>query len=360
MQRKNAKNALKNSLKALTLIGSLVILSACSSISYYGQSIVGHNRLMWAREPIDKIIKTAEPELKSQLELAQRLRQFAIDELALPDNRSYSTYVDLERDYPVWTVVVAEEFSVVPQSWCYPVIGCASYRGYFAKEAAHEYVNDLQADGLETYVGGAIAYSTLGWFSDPLLPSMMRYGDAELAENMFHELAHQVLYVNGNSSFNEAFASVVGEHGALRWLAAHDPDSVSAYQKRLQLNSEFTNLLNDTKNQLAKLYAQDLPDKQKRQEKKQLIEQIYSNYQTLKNTQWGDQGNFDHWFETPINNARLAAISTYRDEMPRLQALLNKCDNDLARYFELLTEVSNTYSADLLLNNLPQDCELND
>ena len=335
-------------------------LSACSTLSYYGQSIAGHSRLMWAREPIDDLIKTAEPELKSQLELAQRLRQFAVDELALPSNGSYSTYVDLERDYPVWTVVAAEEFSVTPQSWCYPVIGCASYRGYFAKESALKYANQLQADGFETSVGGAIAYSTLGWFSDPLLPSMMRNGEADLAENMFHELAHQVLYVNGNSSFNEAFASVVGEQGALRWLNDNAPDSVAAYQRRLQLNTDFTNLLNQTKNQLAELYAKDLSDEQKRLEKNRLIGQMQNNYQTLNNTQWGGQGSFDHWFETPVNNARLAAVSTYRDEMPRLENLLQQCAGDFNLLFQLLIKKSKVYSSELLLLNLPLDCELND
>lgn len=360
MLRKSAKNGLKNSLKLALLLLGLTSLTACSTISYYGQSIAGHNRLMWARQSVDKLIETAEPELKAQLQLAKELRQFAVDELALPDNKSYSSYVDLKRDYPVWTVVAADEFSLNPRSWCYPVIGCASYRGYFSKDDALEYAEQLQSQGLETHVGGAIAYSTLGWFSDPLLPSMMRYGEADFAENMFHELAHQVLYVNGNSAFNEAFASVVGEQGALRWLQRHNPDMVSAYLKRLQLTDDFIQLLNETKTELAELYARDVSEKQKRTEKTNIIGQIQDNYLRLKDTQWDGEGDFDRWFETPVNNARLAAISTYRDEMPRLQNLLNQCNGDLGRFFTLLTKVSKDYKSDVLLQNLPTDCELAD
>lgn len=358
MQTESEKRGPKNNLQLLLLGATLLTLSGCSTIGYYGQSIIGHNRLMMAREPIDKVLKTADPELKVKLETAKQLRQFAVDELSLPDNTSYSTYVDLDRDYPVWSVVAAEEFSLSPKSWCYPVIGCASYRGYFSKDKANEYAKSLQAQGFETHVGAAIAYSTLGWFSDPLLPSMMRSGEAGLAENMFHELTHQVLYVNGNSAFNEAFASVVGEQGAIRWLQANNPDQMSAYQQRLKISAEFNALLNQTKAQLAELYAQDIADQQKRDQKQQVIEQLFDNYSELKQSQWNGRGIYDRWFETPITNARLAAISTYRDQMPRLNALLIECENDFQRYFDLLSAASKRFSADVLLQNLPADCEI--
>lgn len=311
---------------------------------------------MWARTPVDKVILTAEPALKEQLQTAQQIKQFAVDYLALPDNDSYTTYVELDRDYPVWTVVAAQEFSVQPMSWCYPVIGCASYRGYFAKQAALDYADGLQAQGLETNVGGAIAYSTLGWFDDPLLPSMMRYGDADMAENMFHELAHQVIYVNGNSAFNEAFASVVGEQGAVSWLQEVDPQAVDAYQHRLQLSNDFSKLLNQAKTELDQLYQQALSAVQMRQQKAQLIEDLRQNYEILKTTQWDGQGDFDRWFETPINNARLAAISTYRDHMPQLQDLLLNCDNEFSLFFRILEQAVKEYSQETLLENLPQQC----
>ena len=356
MLRKNEKSGLKNSLTILLLLG-LSSLTACSTISYYGQSISGHNRLMWARQPVEKLIETADPDLKAQLLLATQLRKFAIDELDLPDNSSYSTYVDLKRDYPVWTVVAANEFSLTPKTWCYPVIGCASYRGYFSKDAALKYAQKQQEQGFETHVSGAIAYSTLGWFSDPLLPSMMRYGVADFAENMFHELAHQVLYVNGNTAFNEAFASVVGEKGAERWLQQHQPELLKSYQQRLELNADFIDLLNDTKAQLLELYAGGLNESEKRVEKTRIVEQLQVNYLNLKNNQWRSEDDFDSWFEIPVNNARLAAISTYRDEMPRFEKLLAQCDGDFGRFFSLLSQLSKHQKSDVILKNLPKDCE---
>ena len=173
---------------------------------------------MLAREPVDKVLKTANEELTGQLELSKQLKRFAIDELSLPESKSYNSYVALERDFPVWVVVAAPEFSVDAKQWCYPVIGCASYRGYFKKQSAQNYAKKISKKGFEVSVGGASAYSTLGWFSDPLLPSMMRYGDVNFAETLFHEIAHQKVYINGDSGFNEAFATVVGQEGAKRWL----------------------------------------------------------------------------------------------------------------------------------------------
>ena len=360
MLRESAKNEIKNKLKSTLLLIVLFSLTACSTISYYGQSVIGHSRLMLARQSIDEVIKTAEPELKNRLLLAKQLRQFAVDELALPDNGSYSSYVDLKREYPVWTVVATEEFSLTPKSWCYLVIGCASYRGYFNQTKALKYADHLQAQGLETHVSGAIAYSTLGWFSDPLLPSMLRYGEADFAENMFHELAHQVLYVNGNTAFNEAFASVVGEYGAVRWLQLHNSDQEGAYYQRLRFNEDFIKLLNDTKAQLAELYARELSEQDKRIAKANIFALIQTNYIELKNTRWKGEGVFDRWFDTPINNARLAAISTYRDEMPRFEKLLALCEYDLNRFFSLLTLTSKAHKANELLQNLPTNCELND
>ena len=343
-------------IKVLLVICVLVTLNACSSIAYYGQSVIGHNKIMWARKPIEKVLETAEPALKKQLLTAQEIRQFAVDALALPDNKSYSSYVDLDRDYPVWAVVAAEEFSLDAKAWCYPVIGCASYRGYFSEQAALDYAAKITEKGYETSVGGAIAYSTLGWFSDPLLPSMMRYGDADLAENIFHELAHQVLYIKDNSAFNEAFASVVGEQGALLWLDKNRSDLADDYKQRLHLYNKFVALLNDTKDRLADVYIEEIPDSGKREQKERIISQLKQDYQNLKNNEWGGQGYFDGWFEKPINNARLASVSTYRDQMPNLLALLVNCGHDFGQYFKVLKEVSERVLSDQIIENLPTQC----
>ena len=335
-----------------------LVLTACSSIGYYSQSVIGHNKIMWARKSVDKIIETAEEPLRTQLVTAQQIRQYAIDHLALPDNDSYSTYVNLPRDYPVWSVVAAEEFSMQAREWCYPVIGCASYRGYFSEQSALDYAEALKAKGFETTVGGAVAYSTLGWFSDPLLPSMLRYGEAYLAETVFHELAHQVLYVNGNSAFNEAFASVVGEQGALQWLAENSPELLEDYQQKMVIYNEFVDLLNGTKEGLINVYSQEVSVQQKRQMKQQVIEKLKENYELKKANDWQNQGYFDSWFEKSINNARLASVSTYRDQMPPLHTLLVACDYDFANYFSVLKRITDKYPQDQILTNLPEQCDM--
>jgi len=328
----------------------LFAMTGCSSIQYYGQSVVGHSRLMLAREPIDELILTSDPTLAAQLRLAQELRRYAVDQLALPDNKSYSNYVDLQRDYPVWTVVAAQEFSVEPETWCYPVIGCAAYRGYFSAEAAQRYAAKLSSKNLETTVGGAVAYSTLGWFADPLLPSMMRDGVAELAETLFHELAHQVLYVNGNSAFNEAFASVVGEQGALSWLQQHRPNMVGDYRQRLQARADFYNLLRELKIQLKMLYQSNVSNTVKRRRKQELMVLLRDDYEQLKQTRWQGNSRYDGWFSRPVNNARLAAFSTYRELMPQLELLLEQCEGDFAEYFNLLKSIPKKRLAEALPN----------
>ncbi len=312
----------------------MLLLSACSSISYYTQSVVGHSRLMLARQPIDKAISNAEPELAQQLELAVKLREFAVSDLSLPDNKSYQSYVPLRRDYPVWVVVAAEPFSLEAKQWCYLVIGCASYRGYFKLASAQRYAKSLQAKGFETYVGGAAAYSTLGWFSDPLLPSMLGNSAGDLAEILFHELAHQVLYVNSDSEFNEAFATVVGEQGTLRWLQQHRPSEVQKYTEKLNASNDFNGLIKNIKQKLGEVYTSDRSNAEKAQARALLFENLKAEYQLLKAQKWNGIPWFDHWFKTPINNARLAAFSTYRDRVPELSAIFDQYGGDFQRFYQ--------------------------
>jgi len=309
------------------------LLSACASVAYYTQSVVGHSSLMLARQPIHKAIANAEPELATQLELAIELRQFAVTELGLPDNKSYQSYVPLKRDYPVWVVVAAEPFSLEPKQWCYLVIGCAAYRGYFSLVSAERYAQSLQRKGYETYVGGAAAYSTLGWFSDPLLPSMLRNGADDLAETLFHELAHQVLYVNGDSEFNEAFATVVGERGALRWLQKYRPNEVNNYRIKLNALNDFSALIKEVKSKLSTVYASTSSDTIKMSERERLFDDLRFKYELLKKQKWDNTPWFDHWFNVPVNNARLAAFSTYRDRVPKLNAILDQYNEDFEQFY---------------------------
>ena len=314
----------------------LLMISACANISYYSQSVIGHSRLMLARQSVDKVLSNADSELARQLILSKELKRFAIEELGLPDSKSYDSYVPLEREFPVWAVVAAPEFSVNPKLWCYPVIGCASYRGYFKQQNALDYAAQLSSQGYETEVGGASAYSTLGWFADPLLPSMMRYGDLNFAETLFHELAHQLVYINGDSSFNEAFATVVGQQGVIRWLQKYRSTELETYRRQIDATEQFNQLLSQYKQRLNELYLGSLGDQDKRHAKQELFEQLKSDYQRLKQEQWAGKGWYESWFSKPINNARLASFSTYYERVSKFNELLVACENDLEKFYQTI------------------------
>ena len=310
------------------LVLAMVFLQGC----YYGQAIRGQVDLLAKREPIDRLI--ADPAtpaaLRERLELARDLRAFAIDELALPDNASYTTYADLGRPYAVWNVTATDEFSVAPVTWCFPFAGCVPYRGYFSETAAHRFAERYRARGHDVRVGGVTAYSTLGWFSDPLLNTMITRDEIEIAALLFHELAHQQLYVKDDPAFNEAFATVVEEEGVRRWLIARDkPDAVAEYRMRRERALRFAALLRDTRAELQTLYASSLETDAMRAAKADAFDVLRARYRAVKLEEWGGYPGYDHWFERDLNNADLAAVGTYNDRAPALRALLESVDRDL-------------------------------
>ena len=331
------KKHISRSVRIATIASLALLVSACSSVSYYSQSVVGHSKLMLARQSVDKVVKSAEQPLKAQLLLSKELKDFSVHELGLPESKSYNSYVDLQREFPVWTVVATPEFSLTPKHWCYLVIGCASYRGYFKRSAADKYAAKLQSRGFETEVGGASAYSTLGWFKDPLLPSMMRYGDIAFAETLFHEIAHQQLYINGDSDFNEAFASLVGEVGVVRWLELNRPQDIPSYQQRLKVENQFYALVEITKDQLIELYASGQDEFSMRMAKQEILKELLSRYENLKETDWKGKSWYKTWFDAPLNNAKFSALSTYQKRVPELRVLLEKCEGDLSRFYQTLS-----------------------
>jgi len=329
-----------NTIFGCAIIGivMLVSLTGCSSVSYYSQSVVGHSKLMLARQPVAQVIETASPRLKEQLELSVQLKGFAEQVLDLPNNGSYTQYVALEREFPVWNVVAVPEFSVQAKQWCYPVVGCASYRGYFKHRAAEKFAKKMRDKGYETTVGGATAYSTLGWFSDPILPSMLRYGDTDFAETLFHELAHQRLYVNGDSNFNEAFATVVGEEGAKLWLTQTRPKALAEYLRRRQAVRDFNALVAGLKDRLSRGYQSAVSPTEMRAAKQRVFEQFSKEYQRLKHDRWLGKGWFDRWFDTPLSNARIAAFSPYYELVPELTLLLEKCGSEFDQFYRVLSD----------------------
>ena len=315
-------------LAAVAAIASLC-LAGCTSVGYYWQSVSGHMRLINAARPVDEWLadaQTPEP-LKARLAMTQRIRSFAVSDLKLPDNASYHRYADLRRSAVVWNVVAAPELSLTLITWCFPVVGCVGYRGYFNELEARAEAAQLKAQGLEVSVYGVPAYSTLGWFNDPLLSTFIDYPDAELARLMFHELAHQLLYVAGDAPFNEAFATAVEEAGMQRWVALHD-DAVSGaiYVRNAARRQDFVALLDQHRKALAIIYAHDMPDQRKREQKTRIFGVLRDDYRVLKHD-WGGYAGYDRWFAAPLSNAHLASIATYHELLPAFRALLAQHKN---------------------------------
>lgn len=321
----------------LVLLGALCLACGCSDWHYYHQSLSGHWHLVRRQQDIQTLLKDATtPEaLKTQLRLALDIRAFASRELGLPDNASYRRYVDVGRPYAVWNLVATSEFALTPETWCYPVAGCLPYRGFYRRSDADRAARDLHRRGYDVTVYGVPAYSTLNWFADPLLSSFSQRPPEQLAAMIFHELAHQVVFIPGDGAFNEAFATSVEIEGVLRYLDATGGDArKSAYLLRHQREEDFVALLLDLRRQLQQVYATPLSPAAKRAEKLLAIRQAERRYADFK-AEWGNFTGFDGWFRHPLNNARLASVATYHDQVPLLRQLFAQSGRDFPRFFAL-------------------------
>jgi predicted aminopeptidase len=319
-----------NVVRTLAAVAALASLQGC----YVLHTARGQLDLNARRQPIERVVAAPQtpPEVRTQLERVTRIREFAIRELGLPDNGSYRTYADVRRPYVVWNVFAAPEFSVSPKSWCFPVAGCVAYRGYFAERKARAFADRLQREGYDVLVGGVPAYSTLGHFADPVLNTMLGWGEVQLAGTIFHELTHQLVYVPGDSSFNEAFATVVEDEGVRRWLAAEGRDAELAdLRARRTRQFQVADLLGDGRRRLRELYASPLPDEQKRASKSAEFERLRARYAELKR-EWG-RGGYEGLFGPTMNNASLLAVATYQDCVPGLEARLAEVGHDLAAFY---------------------------
>lgn len=311
--------------------------SGCATISYYKQAVQGHLQLMRARQPVDQVIndQSTSPELREKLQTLLEARVFAVEALGLPENDSYSTFVETGKSAITWNVVATEEFSLVPKTWCFPVAGCVSYRGYFDRADADAYANELKVGNFDVTVGGATAYSTLGWFEDPILDTMLRGRDYRFVGILFHELAHQLLYVKDDSDFNEAFATFVEQEGARRWLAHRGQlDLITEYEDSLMRAEGFVSLLGSTRQQLVDLYQQELDEDSMRQQKAAVFSSMRDEYERLK-TSWNGYSGYDGWFNREVNNARLISVSTYRRFVPAFMAMYIEAGRDLEKFYEV-------------------------
>lgn len=340
---------------------AVVAVTGCNTIGYYKQAAGGQYQILARQEPIPKVLARTNTtgKLREQLQLVLELRQFAESELHLKTDGHYAKYADLKRPHVVWNVYAAPAFSMEPKRWWYPIVGSLKYRGFFSEQDARECAARLEKDGYDVYVGGVDAYSTLGFFKDPVLNTFVYDKPADLAETLFHELAHQRLFAKGDTEFNEAFATAVGEEGVRRWIAKHGTATMRAeYDADLQRKEQFVALVLRARDRLKQLYGEPdefdangnrkkvqpkvrTPEEQLalREKKDEVFAKLRAEYAELKES-WGGYTGYDGWFKRPINNARLNTIATYYTLVPAFQQLIAKHDGDLQKFFTESKEVA--------------------
>ena len=319
------------------LLGLLFCLgvTGCASVAFVGQAATGQAEVMNKARAIDEVLAdpATTPETANKLRLAQRLREFAIRELKLPDNASYTRYADLGRPYALWNIVSTPPLSLKPQESCFPIAGCLSYRDYYSEAEAQQYAESRKALGEDVFLYGVPAYSTLGWFSDPLLNTTLRYDKAVLARLIFHELAHQQLYIKDDSGFNEAFATAVELEGYERWLAQEgDAAAREAYPRAEQRRQAFRRLMEQGRALLEAVYASEQADDAKRAAKVEIQAELALGYQALK-AEWGGYLGYDAWFQPHPNNAHMASLATYHEKVPAFRALFRQLGGDFSAFY---------------------------
>ena len=330
-------------MRAALLLTAFFALTGCSHISYYAQAINGQLEIARKAAPIDDLVAdpSTDERLRKKLQLVQQARAFASQELGLPANGTFQSYANLHRPFVVWNVFAAPELSVTPVEWCFPIAGCVAYRGYFSEAAAQEAAAALRADGLDVFVAGIPVYSTLGWFNDPVLNTFIGYPEAELVGVIFHELAHQVVYVPGDTVFNESFASSVEEEGVRRWLErAGELSAYAEYRQTQERKQAFVSLLVRTRDRLKLAYEKTHSIDQRKLDKARLLAEAHEEYAVLRKN-WGGYAGYDRWFDDgPLNNAKLLSATLYADRVPAFNALLAQAAGDFPRFYEKVQAVA--------------------
>lgn len=326
--------------KLILVIIVAVLLSSCSTIGYYWQAASGEIAILQQRDPIEKVLarQDTDDKLRQQLQLLVRARNFATNELLLPDNGSYRYYADVKRQFAIWNVIAAPEFSVEPKEWCFLIAGCVNYRGYFAQHDAQAFAEELHQKGLDVYVGGVAAYSTLGYFNDPVLNTMLRKDEGELVGLLFHELAHQQIYIENDTAFNEAFATAVAQEGVRRWFNMQNkPELYQRYLDTAREQNEFQQLLSGARLELNNCYISNEIDAEKHKCKKTVFGKLQQRYAVWRRS--ARFINYDSWMAQPLNNAHLAIMSTYYNLVPGFMALLDNKRGDLPGFYESVRQM---------------------
>jgi len=354
------------SLRILLLLAATTLTGGCTGLGYYSQAIFGQLDILTRTREIAELLEdtpaddmgdypagpSLTPAVKARLAAVLQVRDFATQALALPDNGSYRVYAELDRSQAAWNVVATAEFSLTPIEWCFPVAGCVPYRGYFSHASAQRFAETLKQDRLDVRVAGVAAYSTLGWFSDPVFSTQLRRSDTEIAALIFHELAHQKLYLRGDATFNESFATTVEIEGMRRWLAqGSDQAALGNYLRNKARHAEYVALLLKFRTRLEALYASPLSEEPMRAAKACHYEALRTEYMELRKQHGGGEQSkprreravdhgYDAWFAQGINNAHLASVGLYHQYVPAFQALLASVQGDLPAFYRLALDLS--------------------
>lgn len=333
--------------------------SGCSGVRFYTQSLRGGLEVLLKRQPIENLVSdpSLPPAVRQGLATALSARSFASRELHLPENDSYRSYSDLGRPYALWNVVAAPELAIRPVEWCFPFAGCVTYRGYFSRQRAETFARDLERRGLDVRISPVTAYSTLGWFADPVLNTFVELPPPRLAALVFHELAHQRLYVPGDTTFNESFATVVELAGVERWLAEHgDRAQAESHRRAKEMERRFVDLVLEHRLRLEEIYAADRGESWKRWHKRRILGELRSAHRRLEREDptWAAYGP---WFSRPLNNADLAAIVAYHRYQEGLQRLLTECQGALPCFYQAAEELADATAEERELALQPAEDE---
>lgn len=319
----------------LSVLAALALVPSCQTLRFYGQAVGGQLEILSKSRPNPQVIADAatSPGLRRQLVEVERIRRFASVHLALPGDESYGKYADLGRPHVVWVLYAAPEFSLKPKTWSYPAVGEMDYRGYFRERDTVSLAGQLRQQGYDVFVGGVDAYSTLGWFHDPVLNTFVNYPDIDLAETIFHELTHRKVFHPGETVFNESLANVVAEEGVKRWLK-HDGRlaDLRNYEGRLVRRREFYREIDRSRLDLEALYTSGKPVAEKRREKAVILTKLRDQFRELRR-RWGGHG-LEEWLVQKLNNGHIVSLNIYADKMPVFQNLLAECGGDLDLFFK--------------------------
>lgn len=327
--------------KIIFIPASVILLTACAHLDYYSQSIAGQWEIISNSRPIDEILldENVPDSVKEKLTLISEIRNFAIEELKLPDNKSYLSYVDIHREFVVWNIIATPELSLEPVQWCYPIAGCLNYRGFFDKDVAVSQANMLREDGYDVFIGGVSAYSTLGWFDDPVLNTMLKKDLNYLIKVIFHELAHQKIYIRNDTEFNEAFAETVAITGTRKWLSKYRSKSeLEEFDRKQKAEDKFVSIVLKAREELEKIYNSGLPDQLKLQIKTRILADMREDYESTW-TNHDYETNYDEWFGDDINNAKISAVVTYRNLIAGFIRLLEYTGYNFDSFYRLVNSM---------------------